>query len=176
MVPSDQRLSYQELIFETDRVIAFASIARAMQTKTKFTYLAGIWKEFAELGLLWCINPLNEAEKFCKKRNEQIKIAPSWSWYSVPPFTLLATGKDVLDFQIYNNMRMCHTLYRAKVISFNHPKFVSDPESLLHDFEDLSITLRTRQVPCKLECEGASIRVSPIRYLAFGRSRLGGHG
>jgi hypothetical protein len=160
----------KSLTFEMDRAIAFAGIARAIQTKTKFTYLEGVWKEFAELGHLWCINPLNQAEKFGKKWNEQIRIAPSWSWYSVPPLTLLATGQEVLDFQIYDNinMSMTHTLYRAQVTSFSHPKFVSDPESLLHDFEGPSIPLRTRQVPCVLEWEGASIRVSPLRRFASG--------
>ncbi|CAM1500499.1 Fc.00g096610.m01.CDS01 [Cosmosporella sp. VM-42] len=160
------------LTYEKDRAIAFAGIVRAIQTQTKSTYLAGIWKEFADFDLLWAIRcPPAYVDEFCVSRVEQQKKNPSWSWFSVPVFSHKSTtGSDTLDFQICTTMNMDSrfAIYRTQVISFNHPNLTSDPGALLHNFEGLSITLRTRKIPATFEWDNKMMRLLP-----FGRHVLG---
>lgn len=160
------------LTFEKDRVIAFAGIIKAVQSQTKFTYLAGIWKEFAELDLLWVFHPPSPLGDFYTRRNEMRKHAPSWSWFSVPPRLQSATtNSDTVDFrirtEIYN--RSFHTIYKAQIVSFYHPKLTSNSEALLHDLENMSITLKTRKIPCTLAWDGPVLRLLP-----HGKHALGG--
>jgi hypothetical protein len=74
----------------SDRVVAIAGIAKAIQERTADQYLSGLWKASLWRGLLWSIPFANEytpttmyaytlAE--CSRHNK--KIAPSWSWQSV---------------------------------------------------------------------------------------------
>ncbi|KAK7408823.1 hypothetical protein QQX98_009009 [Neonectria punicea] len=159
------------LTYEKDRVIAFAGIVKAVQSKTKFTYLAGIWKEFAELDLLWVLHPPSPLGEFYTRREELRQHVPSWSWLSAPPrLQSASTGSDTVDFslrsEIYN--RSTQTIYNAQIISFHHPKLASSPDALLHDSKGLSITLKTRKIPSTLEWDGPILRLLPHGRYALG--------
>ncbi|KAI8711937.1 HET domain-containing protein [Fusarium sp. LHS14.1] len=152
----------ESLTYETDRAIAFAGIARAIQGQTKMTYLAGIWKEFAEFQLLWIVRrPEALSAAANRKLAEQQRLtAPSWSWFSIatlPQESRLAT--DSVGFSICTSMAMesRFVVYRAQILSWRHPH---DPEALFHKFEGISLALRTLKVPSKLEWVGNGIRLS----------------
>jgi hypothetical protein len=154
-----------------DRVIAFAGIVRAIQSHTAFTYLAGIWKELAEFDLLWVVSPPAPVAGFAKKG---LDVAPSWSWFSVPPrLSTSATVKaDTVDFSVSTIMerRAQNTVYRARIISYRHPKASHSPDNLLLDFAGLAITLRTRKIPCTLEWDREILRLLPRGQYALSRS------
>lgn len=76
----------------SDRLVAIAGIAQAVQANTANAYLAGLWRDQLWLGLLWSIP--HEAEytptttrAFDVESNAKIRhdapIAPSWSWVAV---------------------------------------------------------------------------------------------
>ncbi|KAF1970645.1 hypothetical protein BU23DRAFT_438502, partial [Bimuria novae-zelandiae CBS 107.79] len=67
----------QNLAFETDRVIAFAGIAEAVQRIHNLTYIAGLWLEYLQPGLLWYV--IRDAHLPVKHPTDHI---PSWSWLS----------------------------------------------------------------------------------------------
>ena len=58
-----------------DKLIAISSIAQRIQQKTKFKYLAGLWKEALQYNLCWYIQ-MNLQPPPTEYR------APSWSWAS----------------------------------------------------------------------------------------------
>lgn len=157
------------LTFEKDRIIAFAGIVKAVQVKAKYTYLAGIWKEFAEIDLLWVIlAPCVEADRedFCKKRDELRKSTPSWSWFAVPPHS-----EDTVDFRMCTIMyvQSNYTLRRSEIIHYDHPKLHQGPDTLLHDFVDLTITLRARKIPAQLEWDEGTLRLLPFGKYVLGQ-------
>ncbi|OAA68563.1 Heterokaryon incompatibility [Niveomyces insectorum RCEF 264] len=154
-----------DLTYEKDRSMAFAGIARAIQTHTSLTYLAGAWKELADTSLLWTVcqpapAQVDEFRKNLKALQGQPNLPPSWSWFSVPPFRL-APGSDVLDFQTCSVLvdprcapvQVGGRRFRARVVDFHHPKLATNPDALLHDFHGLRITLRTRRISAVLVWE-----------------------
>ncbi|KAH7129826.1 heterokaryon incompatibility protein-domain-containing protein [Dactylonectria estremocensis] len=162
------------LTFEKDRIIAFAGIVKAVQSQTKFTYLAGIWKEFAELDLLWVIHPPSPLGDFYDRRNEMRQHVPSWSWFSVPTRLQSApTTSDTVDFRIRTELynRSFHTVYKAHIISFQYPKLASNPDAHLYDFASLNITLKTRLIACTLEWDGPVLRILPNGHPALGKDK-----
>ncbi|KAH7258677.1 heterokaryon incompatibility protein-domain-containing protein [Fusarium solani] len=170
-----QEYRLRDLTFEKDRAIAFAGVAKAIQNKTKLTYLAGMWKEFADLQLLWSIDHTPETRELCRKESKsRPDYIPSWSWFSVPRTPHPLSERDVVSFQITMDMytQLRHATYRAQVVSFNHPKLGfwpwRDQDVLFHDFQGLSITLRTRKVPATLQWDDETLRILP-----FGRHELG---
>lgn len=58
----------------TDRLMALAGIASAIEQSRGWTYVAGTWKEFWPLDLLWCFTTPQE------RRMASGIHAPSWSW------------------------------------------------------------------------------------------------
>lgn len=72
-----------QLTKESDRSIAIAGIAEAMHKAHGLTYLAGIWKEDFQFGLLWNVSSLSWGlERRFDKHSCDI---PSWSWLSRSP-------------------------------------------------------------------------------------------
>jgi hypothetical protein len=59
---------------EEDRLPALAGVAVAIQSKSKQTYYAGMWKEQMPQNLLWTY--------FTKGDHSRSYIAPTWSWAS----------------------------------------------------------------------------------------------
>jgi hypothetical protein len=158
------------LTYETDRAMAFAGIARSVQIRTNYVYLAGVWREFAELGLLWLIElPWHRStphyQKFCLLQKKQGRSAsPSWSWFSVPTVASVREEQvDAVGFRICSSLcvRSPFALYKARVVSHHHPNLASDPDSLLHDFHGLSITLRAPKVACKMLWDDDVLRILP---------------
>lgn len=69
------------LTFEKDRLVAFAGIAEVVQRRTGMTYLAGLWKEFLPMDLLWYT--VDEPAPGQKHLDPLPWKAPTWSWASV---------------------------------------------------------------------------------------------
>ncbi|RYP04364.1 hypothetical protein DL764_004500 [Monosporascus ibericus] len=152
-----------KLTFEKDRAIAFAGIARAVQSQTGMTYLAGIWKEAAHLDLLWCAMPRGPKSGLRLPgpgRQERPK-APSWSWFTVP--CQLSPDYDVVDYGLSTIAapRSKETVYHASVLSFGHPKLPAEPEALFYDFDGLGIRLSTYKVPAGLRWENDVVQLMP---------------
>lgn len=152
----------ESLTYETDRAIAFAGIARAIQGQAKMTYLAGIWREFAEFELLWIVRRPEALSNEMNRRlaEQQRLVAPSWSWFSIatlPQESRLAT--DSVGFSISTSMAMesRFVVYRAQVLSWHHSHGL---EALFHKFEGMRLVLRARKVVGKLEWVGNNIRLS----------------
>ncbi|KAK0614349.1 heterokaryon incompatibility protein-domain-containing protein [Immersiella caudata] len=143
-----------ELTKEFDRGIAFAGIARAIQSSAGVTYLAGLWKELFAFDLLWTTGLVvvsDEEREKSEKRKLEAKPAPSWSWFSVVP-TASKMGGDVLGWPFRTNMQVYkrHALFEAEVLAFKHPKGGS-LDVLLHDFDGMSVTLKAKKVQCGFE-------------------------
>ncbi|KAH8803638.1 heterokaryon incompatibility protein-domain-containing protein [Xylogone sp. PMI_703] len=67
--------THRKLTFATDALPATGGIARQVQDSTDFTYLAGLWLEDIQRGLLWIS---------CGQGKRSDKYAaPSWSWASM---------------------------------------------------------------------------------------------
>ena len=85
--------TYRGMTKPSDRLIAIAGIASAIQEKTDNKYVAGIWRNNLWAGLLWSIpHQLEEyapttAGAYDIESNAQVRhsqtVAPSWSWASV---------------------------------------------------------------------------------------------
>ncbi|CAM1508723.1 Fc.00g055710.m01.CDS01 [Cosmosporella sp. VM-42] len=157
------------LTYETDRIMAFAGVARAIQLQTNYLYLAGIWREFAELGLLWHIEPpwhkrRSYFQEFCLRKQQMQVAAPGWSWFSVPTIPDANVAQvDAVGFRICSSLciRSPFAIYRAQIVSFYHPNLASDPDSLIYDFEGQSITLRAPMTPCTMRWDKGVLRVLP---------------
>ena len=69
-----KRFAQRDLSFPADRLPAFSGMAHRFQDILKATYLAGLWKEDIQCGLMWSmINPGRYA----------VYRAPSWSWVTI---------------------------------------------------------------------------------------------
>ncbi|KAH8589838.1 heterokaryon incompatibility protein-domain-containing protein [Bisporella sp. PMI_857] len=151
------------LTFEKDRAIAFAGIARAIQSQTGMTYLAGIWKEAVHLDLLWCVMPRGPESslRFPDLEMQEHSKAPSWSWFSVP--CQLSSDYDVVDYGLSTTvaLRSKGTVYHASVLSFGHPKLPAEPEALFYDFDGLGIKLSTYKIPAGLRWENEVVQLMP---------------
>ncbi|KAI1812054.1 heterokaryon incompatibility protein-domain-containing protein [Poronia punctata] len=154
------------LTYETDRAIAFAGIARAVQSQTGMTYLAGIWKEAAHLDLLWCVmSRASNTNKGAKLPDhdgrKHLTHMPSWSWFSVA--CQVNPDHDVVDYSLsaLAALRSKETVYQASILSFSHPKMADDPDVLLYDFEGLAIKISTYTAPAKLKWEDGIVQLMP---------------
>ncbi|GAB7349461.1 hypothetical protein MBLNU459_g0175t2 [Dothideomycetes sp. NU459] len=71
----------------SDRLIAIAGIAQAIQMRTKATYLAGLWQDQLLLDMLWCVPFDREYDpemrfSIPERSREVSPVAPTWSWAS----------------------------------------------------------------------------------------------
>ncbi|KAK4072777.1 uncharacterized protein Triagg1_5822 [Trichoderma aggressivum f. europaeum] len=75
--------SNKKFTYETDRLAAVSSYAKLIANKSGDVYLAGLWKENLQRGLLWKIHRRSRWTfrrlKWFLKHPPQY-IAPSWSW------------------------------------------------------------------------------------------------
>ncbi|KAF5001677.1 hypothetical protein FGRMN_844 [Fusarium graminum] len=77
-----QEYMSRSLTFESDRLVAFAGIAKAYQSHAKIppnSYLAGLWRPALLESLLWSVS---DGRKVSPPQNYR---APSWSWASAEP-------------------------------------------------------------------------------------------
>ncbi|KAH9206680.1 hypothetical protein DL95DRAFT_315137 [Leptodontidium sp. 2 PMI_412] len=63
------------ITFPSDRFPAISGLAREVYRHTDWTYVAGLWKEYIHLGLLWSTRDVASPAKEY--------VAPSWSWASL---------------------------------------------------------------------------------------------
>ncbi|KAK3377340.1 heterokaryon incompatibility protein-domain-containing protein, partial [Lasiosphaeria ovina] len=68
----------RKLTFQTDKLAAISSVARAMAWQTRWEYLAGLWSRRLAWGLTWCRKERREY----RSATEQpvLERKPSWSW------------------------------------------------------------------------------------------------
>ncbi|KAH0428833.1 het domain-containing protein [Colletotrichum camelliae] len=141
---------------ESDRGIAFAGIARAIQAKTNVTYLAGLWKEFLEYDLLWSVSPVPVNITDYERVRMESEPAPSWSWFSIPTYKT-TLGNDILDFPFRTTMQTYRifSIYSAKTVSYFHPDSSTNSDSLLYKFADMTLTIRAKRIPCTFQWRDA---------------------
>ncbi|KAL5331591.1 hypothetical protein ACEPPN_001125 [Leptodophora sp. 'Broadleaf-Isolate-01'] len=63
------------ITFPSDRFPAISGLAREVYRHTDWAYVAGLWKEYIHLGLLWSTRDVASPAKEY--------VAPSWSWASL---------------------------------------------------------------------------------------------
>jgi hypothetical protein len=152
-----------KLTFQSDRAIAFAGIASAIQSQTGMTYLAGMWKESAHLGLLWCVKPAGPKGRPSLPilGNPDGVKAPSWSWFSVP--CQFSPDHDLVDHSLSLSaaLRPGGIVFQASVVAFEHPKLSVEPEALFHDFTGLGIKLSTYKIAAGLRWENNLVQLLP---------------
>lgn len=71
----------------SDKLIAIAGIAQAVQSRTSNAYLAGVWQDQICLDLLWCVPfdreyDANMRYSIPDSSREDPPVAPTWSWAS----------------------------------------------------------------------------------------------
>lgn len=93
---------------DTDRLIAIAGVAQAIQRHTSDTYVAGLWKRFLPHGLSWHVSHVVDPEVVASNgtnlglvlepppyRNQD-PVAPSWSFASVNrPIRFTTSVQDI---------------------------------------------------------------------------------
>lgn len=88
-----QTYSQLELTYKTDRLPALSGIAYLVASKTKDTYIAGLWKQDIAAGLMWYVWPCRPATT--------TYVAPSWSWAAVmSAWTLDPTRRRFVKLEI----------------------------------------------------------------------------
>ncbi|KAA8612735.1 HET domain containing protein [Pyrenophora tritici-repentis] len=80
----------RHLTYDSDRLIAIASIAKALSPTLQSGYIAGQWT-FSTLGLLWYPNETT------KCRRPQGQNVPSWSWASVEGSPIFFDNSSAMD-------------------------------------------------------------------------------
>ncbi|KAF5673342.1 hypothetical protein FHETE_3466 [Fusarium heterosporum] len=132
-----QEYMSRSLTFESDRLVAFAGIAKAYQSYAKIpphSYLAGLWRPALLESLLWFVS---DGRKVSPPQNYR---APSWSWASVEPEPDSAgkflIGNRDINFDMKEDEEPCMptaTVIDASVTTVG-PEFgsVSDGYLILH--------------------------------------------
>jgi len=83
----------RHLTYDNDRLIAIASIARALSPTLQSGYIAGQWT-FSTLGLLWYPN---DSSRCRRPKLAQGQNVPSWSWASVEGSPIFFDNTSAMD-------------------------------------------------------------------------------
>ena len=83
----------RHLTYDSDRLIAIASIAKALSPTLQSGYIAGQWT-FSTLGLLWYPN---DSSRCRRPRLAQGQNVPSWSWASVEGSPIFFDNTSAMD-------------------------------------------------------------------------------
>ncbi|KAL6170021.1 hypothetical protein ACJQWK_03016 [Exserohilum turcicum] len=83
----------RHLTYDSDRLIAVASIAKALSPTLQSGYIAGQWT-FSTLGLLWYPS---DSSRCRRPRLAQGQIVPSWSWASVEGAPIFFDNASAMD-------------------------------------------------------------------------------
>jgi hypothetical protein len=88
------------LTFSSDRLPAIGGLAAAYAKSTRYTYLAGLWKEDLPSALLWEFDR-QSITKRTSRRHEHY-YAPTWSWASItgPIKCGWQPFDDIMDFEV----------------------------------------------------------------------------
>lgn len=89
-----------DLTFSSDRLPAIGGLAAAYAKSTRYTYLAGLWKEDLPSALLWEFDR-QSITKRTSRRHEHY-YAPTWSWASItgPIKCGWQPFDDIMDFEV----------------------------------------------------------------------------
>jgi hypothetical protein len=84
-----------KLTRSSDKLIAMAGIARAVQQARGLNYLGGLWKEYLLLNLLWYV-------EYPENSRPKVYRAPSWSWASIDGQIMhkIEPGRQLVDRSI----------------------------------------------------------------------------
>lgn len=162
----------RKLTVTTDRVIAFAGVARVFSHLSRMTYLAGAWQECLAPCLLWHLDkkPNDIAMRDNRLPNgsyydyavivqeaAQTCHIPSWSWFSAPIYAyhnLHFLFLDVLSLRRKSNLKppmaCVNDISWAQLQHFQfgaHPQNSFLPSRNYADFCALGLTLRMRTLP-----------------------------
>ncbi|KIX98662.1 uncharacterized protein Z520_05963 [Fonsecaea multimorphosa CBS 102226] len=96
-----------DLTFEKDRLVALAGIAGVIQRRTGMTYVAGLWKEFLPMDLMW--RKMDVPVPGQKRLDPLPWKAPSWSWASVK-------GRKRFDLGALQKPEDDNVLYCSRVL------------------------------------------------------------
>ncbi|KAH7420091.1 heterokaryon incompatibility protein-domain-containing protein [Cadophora sp. MPI-SDFR-AT-0126] len=96
------------LTVEQDRFPALSGIARQIEKRTGYQYIAGLWKEDIQVGLLWSSNGVGQ-------KRENIEC-PSWSWAGV------AFPSSTISNSPYNIWCGARSLTRTPISATIHSK------------------------------------------------------
>jgi hypothetical protein len=153
------------LTFSKDRVIAFAGVARAYQTMSGLTYLAGMWWDCFPLSLLWFVEkkpaalvrgqngiPAGVQPVYTAELDEPgVQDAPTWSWFSVPIYRFYRASFLFNDDELPTRYRALRTpgrvyfddIHWARKTSFRFGEHAVDevPDTGLFDFSGLRVEL-----------------------------------
>lgn len=155
-----------------DRIMAFAGIARAFSQMAGMTYLAGAWREFLPLCLLWHVGKKPKTvvrahldmpngvyiDYIAKVREHAVRSAPSWSWFSVPihvfhQLNLLLDEDDIMAQQKAgrDSPLVCfQDIHWAKTVAFqfdSHDANAFPSTAGYSDLADLHVTLSMPTLP-----------------------------
>jgi hypothetical protein len=83
----------RHLTYDSDRLIAIASIAKALSPTLQSGYIAGQWT-FSTLGLLWYPN---DSQRCRRPKLAQGQNVPSWSWASVEGSPIFFDNTSAMD-------------------------------------------------------------------------------
>ncbi|KAF1831316.1 HET-domain-containing protein [Decorospora gaudefroyi] len=83
----------RHLTYDSDRLVAIASIAKALSPTLQSGYIAGQWT-FSTLGLLWYPN---DAARSRRPKLTQGQNVPSWSWASVEGSPIFFDNTSAMD-------------------------------------------------------------------------------
>jgi hypothetical protein len=72
--------SYYKFTFSSDRLIALAGVAQRMASMVEDTYVAGLWKDYLHVELLWRVDHWDTRGR---RMRGDTYIAPTFSWASV---------------------------------------------------------------------------------------------
>jgi hypothetical protein len=75
--------SGRDLTEEQDKLLAISAWAKKVSQVHSWTYVAGLWRDWLELGLCWCRAGAPRFPFVNLKPRPKTYIAPSWSWASV---------------------------------------------------------------------------------------------
>jgi hypothetical protein len=76
---------------QTDKLIALAGIAKAVQRVFNDHYLAGLWGSSLPMSLLWEVTRDSAGSKKSGKENDSYR-APSWSWAAIDDIPTFTSG------------------------------------------------------------------------------------
>lgn len=141
-----------------DRVVAFAGIAQAVQNLSGFVYLAGLWRDFLPLGLLWGFNQSG------KVREDGVRFAPSWSWFSIP----ITDEGAMIDFSLLFPWTTAPRweAYSATLLSVSRGQEVlPKQQSVLFDFIDLALSIEARVRSAELRCKSSTSGQLPTLHI-----------
>jgi hypothetical protein len=96
-----------DLTFKNDKLIALSGIAEQMQTCTRSSYVAGLWRDGLLHYLCWRSEHRYEDHGWQNNKRPLIYIAPSWSWASLEgkitwnfPEQTVTWNAEILDVKI----------------------------------------------------------------------------